>query len=84
MKTGRLTLRFRWFVPAAGLIYCWLVMAIPGWGEWYARHLYPRFATPLSLLSGRIPFSAGDCFIYGSILALVIFWIFVLLRLCEW
>ncbi len=84
MKTGRLTLRFRWFVPAAGLIYCWLVMAIPGWGEWYARHLYPLFATPLSFLSGRITFSAGDCFIYGSILALVIYWIFALLRRRKW
>ena len=44
-----------------------LAQAMPGWGDVYARHVYPLIASPLSCLSGLLPFAVGDLFIALSI-----------------
>lgn len=80
MQFKGFTIRKRCFALAAGLIYCWLVMLLPGWGEWYARTIYPLLSGLLTPFSNRLPFSVGDCFIYGSILLLLIYWIYGLIR----
>ena len=44
---------------------------LPGWGEAYARNVYPLVAAPLSTLSGAVPFAVGDVFIALSIAGLL-------------
>lgn len=84
MKIKGRTIHLRWLFLATGLIYVWLVMSIPGWGEWYARNLYPLLATVLSRFSSWFPFSVGDCFIYGSIAGLLIYWIVAFFKRYSW
>lgn len=55
------------------LIFVWAAMGIPAMGEWYAYSVYPSIAKVLSSISGRIPFSVGDLFIFLSIAGLVIY-----------
>lgn len=73
-------IHFRWFILAALLIFIWLVMLIPGAGEWYARHLYKYISFLLSCLSTVFPFSLTDCFIYGSIVGLIIYLVYSIIR----
>ena len=70
----------RWGLLIAGLLCIRLVMAMPGWGEYYARHLYPCFQRTLSFVSSLFPFSIGDCFIYGSIAGLLVMLLLALVR----
>lgn len=55
------------------LVLIWAVQLIPGWGEFYARHLYPIIATPLSFLSSKLPFAIGDLAISLAICWLIIY-----------
>ena len=52
-----------------------LVQAVPGWGDVYARHVYPVVGELLSDVSGPVPFAVGDLFIALS-LAGVVAWPF--------
>ncbi|MCC8143587.1 MAG: DUF3810 domain-containing protein [Tannerellaceae bacterium] len=79
-KTMWRTIRLRWIVLAVFMIYIWLTMQVPGMGEWYARILYPVLSTPLARISSLVPFSLGDCFIYGSITGLLIYIIYRLVK----
>ena len=58
-----------------------LAQQVPGWGEYYARHLYPQIAARLSGLSGLVPFAVGDVFIAGSIAGLLAYPFYARLRL---
>ena len=44
-----------------------LVQAVPGWGDAYARHVYPVVGELLSDVSGPVPFAVGDLFIALSL-----------------
>lgn len=77
-------IKFRRVVLAILLAAVWTIMAVPAFGEWYARYLYPFVSGVLSRLSFRIPFSAGDLFIYGSIAGLVVYWVYALVKRRSW
>lgn len=72
-----------WLLVAA-LIYVWLTMLIPGWGEWYSRSIYPVISYSLSRFSSIFPFSLGDCFIYGSIAGLLVYIVLRFIRKQSW
>ncbi len=55
------------------LAVVWAVQLIPGWGEVYARYIYPPVCRFLSFLSSLLPFSAGDLFIFLSVLFVCIY-----------
>lgn len=69
---GRLV---RWCVLAVLVAVVILVQAVPGWGDVYARHVYPVVGELLSDVSGPVPFAVGDLFIALS-LAGVVAWPF--------
>lgn len=64
--------KVRWALEGTLLLSVWLVMLLPGAGEWYARTVYPPLSDGLSFCASFLPFSASDCFIYGSIAALLL------------
>ena len=77
-------IRIRWIVLVVCLILIWVIMALPAWGEGYARTIYPFFSAVLSRISSVFPFSIGDCFIYGSIAGLVIYWVYAIVKRRSW
>ena len=77
-------IRIRWVVLVVCLAFVWTVMALPVWGEWYARRIYPFFSIVLSRVSSFFPFSVGDCFIYGSIAGLVVYLIYAIVKRRSW
>jgi len=48
--------------------------------EWYALHIYPSVYRALSRFSSLFPFSVGDCFIYGSIIGLIIYLVYAIVK----
>lgn len=52
----------------------------PAAGEWYARSVYPGVAAILSSFSRIFSFSIGDCFIYGSLVGLLIYLAYAFVR----
>lgn len=74
--------RFARHVPLA-LLLLLVVLAqqVPGWGEYYARYLYPQIAASLSGFSGIVPFAVGDMFIAVSIAGLLFYPFYARLRL---
>lgn len=62
------------------LLFVWCAMYFRGVGEWYARALYPGISKVLSRFSSLFPFSVGDCFIYGSILGLLVYLVYSIVR----
>lgn len=77
-------IRFRWVILAVLLVFVWVVMASPVMGEWYARAVYPLFSAVLSRISSLFPLSVGDCFIYGSIVGLLVYLIYSIFRKRSW
>lgn len=55
-------------------------MQVVDLSEWYALHIYPLLYKGLSRFSSLFPFSVGDCFIYGSILGLLIYLIYAIVK----
>lgn len=55
------------------LIYIWVTQSVAAMGEWYALHAYPPIGRFLSAISGWIPFSLGDLFIFLSIAGIIIY-----------
>lgn len=55
------------------LVTIWIVMRHPNLGEAYALNIYPYISMGLSFFSSLFSISIGDCFIYGSILILIIY-----------
>ncbi|MCD7977446.1 MAG: DUF3810 domain-containing protein [Tannerellaceae bacterium] len=83
MKAGITYLKehiLRFAIPVLFLLCIWFIMASPTRSEWYANHIYPVVARLLSSLSGWVPFSLGDCFIYGSIAGLILYIIIRIIR----
>lgn len=66
-------IRVRWIVLVLLLVFIGWVRLFPGAGESYARKVYPIVFSFLSRISQFLPFSLGDCFIYGSIVGLLLF-----------
>ncbi len=64
-------LRGRHVLLAVLLALVWLAQLVPGWGEYYARQLYPGIALCLSSFSDLFPFAIGDLFIALSLAGLV-------------
>lgn len=81
-QKGEIKQRFpvRWIILAALLLFIWIVMSNTAVGEWYAQTIYPLISTFLSRLAAFIPFSVGDCFIYGSIVGLVFYLLISLIK----
>ena len=73
-------MRIRWAVLVFLLASVWTLMAVPGGGEWYARHIYPVLSSGLSRFSSFFSFSVGDVFIYGSLGGLLAYALFCLFR----
>lgn len=71
MSSSLNKVRVRWILLTILLVGVWIVMGNPGLGEWYSRSVYPGISGVLSRLSCFFPFSVGDCFIYGSVIALL-------------
>ncbi len=63
--------KIRLVLPLILLILIWATQTIPGWGEFYARHLYPSISFVLGSFSSLFPFAIGDLFIFLSILFLL-------------
>lgn len=55
------------------LLFVWLTQLVPGWGNVYARYIYPLIAYPLSSFSRLIPFALGDLFIALSIAGVILY-----------
>lgn len=62
----------------------WLTQALPGWSKAYAQTAYPYISRVLSGLSGWIPFSLGDLFIFLSIVWVVVYPICSRIRKQKW
>ena len=73
-------MRVRWAFWGILLASVWTLMAVPGGGEWYARHIYPVLSNGLSRFSSLFPFSLGDVFIYGSLGGLIAYAVVCLYR----
>lgn len=84
MKALLRKIPYRWIGLAILLLFVWTVMAVPAWGEWYARKVYPPFSGVLSRFSSLFPFSVGDCFIYGSIAGLLAYLIYAVVKRRSW
>lgn len=63
----------RHILLAVSVALVWLVQLVPGWGEYYARQLYPGIALCLSSFSDLFPFAIGDLFIALSLVGLVVY-----------
>ncbi len=63
--------KIRLVLPLALLLVIWAAQIIPGWGEFYARRIYPPFSYAMGSFSSLIPFAIGDLFIFFAILFLV-------------
>lgn len=63
----------RLLLLALALLLVILTQTVPGWGDSYARSVYPLLARPLSALSGQIPFAVGDLFIALSLVRVLVY-----------
>lgn len=73
-------MRVRYVIQTLLLLSVWCLMHWPEGAEWYARHVYPLLSCGLSFFSSLFPFPVGDVFIYGSVLGLLLYAGFVLVR----
>ena len=55
-----------------GLAMVWLVQAIPSWGAFYAKQIYPVSGRLLSGFSNLFPFAIGDLFVIISVVGLTL------------
>ncbi len=62
------------------LLFVWTAMLMVDVSEWYALSVYPSIYRMLSRFSSLFPFSVGDCFIYGSIIGLIIYLTYTIVK----
>lgn len=74
------SIRLRWVILLLLFVFVRVIMSNDELGEWYSRSFYPRLSVPLSYFSAFFPFSLGDCFIYGSILGLLFYFLYVCIK----
>lgn len=55
-------------------------MHSPEASETYARKVYPILSAVLVRFSSLFPFSIGDCLIYGSIIGLLAYWVWAVVK----
>ncbi|MDL2248058.1 DUF3810 domain-containing protein [Bacteroides sp. OttesenSCG-928-J23] len=70
----------RYSLLALVLMVVCLVQFVPALGEGYARLLYPYISLALSTVSGVLPFSLGDLFIFLSIVGILLYPLYARLR----
>lgn len=70
----------RYLILGVSLTLVWMTQSVPGWGEFYARHIYPTISFILSSFSRLIPFALGDLFIFLSIAGLIFYTFFARLH----
>ena len=63
--------KIRLAFPLILLLLIWATQTFPGWGEFYARRIYPSISYVLGSFSSLFPFAIGDLFIFLSILFLL-------------
>ncbi|MDL2255578.1 DUF3810 domain-containing protein [Parabacteroides sp. OttesenSCG-928-K15] len=73
-------LYIRWILLSLLLLFIWAAMLWVDIGEWYARSVYPLLSSCLSRLSSVFFFSVGDCFIIGSIIGLLAYLIYAIIK----
>lgn len=66
-------LKIRYVILGVLLSVTWATQLVPGWGEVYARSLYPVISSVLSSVSNLVPFAVGDLFIFISIVGLLFY-----------
>ena len=82
---GKVKLRYiRWGFLLLLLLSVGCIMRSSEAGEWYAHLLYPYLSGFLSRFSSLFPFSVGDCFIYGSILFLLLYPVYAFIKKQGW
>ena len=78
---GKIKVRhIRWILLSlllGGIVY---VKHSPLAGERYAQDFYPYLSDFLSRFSSLFPFSVGDCLIYGSVITLLSYWVYVVVK----
>lgn len=74
----------RWSLLSVLLIGVWIGMRLPGVAEFYACRIYPVITGVLSRISSLFPFSVGDCFIYGSIIGILAYLIYAVVKKRPW
>lgn len=74
----------RYCILAMLLVIVLAVQHIPGWGEIYARSVYPSIASFLTFFSRHIPFSLGDLFIFLSILGIIVYPVYGRIKKVKW
>lgn len=70
----------RWIILSVLLVFIWTTMALVDLAEWYARHIYPGISGALSRFSTFFPFSLGDVFIVGSIVGLLAYIVYGMVK----
>lgn len=66
------------------LVIALLLMFIPGGNTFYAKNIYPTIGTFLSNFSSLIPFSVGDAFVIASIIGLICYPFYALVKHLSW
>lgn len=66
------------------LFTVWMVQTVPTLGEGYARHFYPVLSFVLSGLSGPIPFSIGELFVFIAIVLVIAYPIYAAFKKRSW
>ncbi len=70
------------FLPAA-VALDFAAKRSPDFAEWYAVHIYPLYAKPLSALFALAPVSVGEILLIAGSLALLAFLVYGTVRLCA-
>lgn len=66
-------LKIRYVLLVVCLLAVWATQLLPGWGEGYARFVYPVVSGVLSSFSRLLPFAVGDLFIFLSLIGLFLY-----------
>lgn len=78
-------LRFLWWLvclPLAGGLQL-AARTVPGFGEWYAVHIYPLLAQPVNFITGLLPFSAMELVCCALLAAAPVLAVRLVLRLVR-
>lgn len=66
-------LKIRYVLLVVCLLAVWATQLLPGWGEGYARFVYPVVSGVLSSFSRLLPFAVGDLFIFLILIGLFLY-----------
>ena len=68
----KIQLKGRYILLFIAVAMVWLVQAIPSWGAFYAKQIYPISGRLLSEFSNLFPFAIGDLFVIISVVGITL------------